>query len=127
MPKILIVEDDTNIARALQLRFRSAGYVTEIAEDVIQATQKAMSCHPDVVLADITMPGGNGFLVAERMQHSPEFYNIPFVFMSANMNPEYPEKAEALGAHGFFEKPLDTDALMNCINNVVSEQKARPD
>ena len=66
--QILIIEDDAKIAMALALRLKAAGYRATTAYDALTGLNAAMSNHPALVLMDISMPAGNGFSVAERIQ-----------------------------------------------------------
>ena len=68
--KILLVEDDEKIVKALTIRLKSQGFDVVSAFDAVMAISKAMEHHPDVILLDISMPGGNGFTVAERLNDS---------------------------------------------------------
>src|SRR2546426_11236994 len=70
--RILIVEDDERIARALAVRLRAAGYETRMAHDGLAGFRAAVVEKPDLVLLDISLPAGDGFMVAERIQS-----NIP--------------------------------------------------
>ena len=71
MKKILIVEDDPNIAAALSIRLKSSGYKVTVASDAMFGVSSAVSIQPDLALLDITLPAGNGFSVANRIQHLP--------------------------------------------------------
>lgn len=110
---VLIVEDDPAIARALELRLSARGYAVKTAFDAVSAATVARRFTPDVALLDISMPGGDGFLVAERLQAMNA--NMPFIFITANSWPELRERAEAIGATGFFEKPFVAEELMQAI------------
>lgn len=117
MKQILIVEDDCNIARALAVRLNAAGYKTILAQDGWTGVQCAVGRKPHLVLLDISLPAGDGFSVAQRIQ---KHVRIPMIFLTASKCPEFRERARALGAVGFFEKPFDTDALMCAIHLALS-------
>lgn len=118
MKKVLIIEDDRKIAMALGLRLKAAGYEALMAYDAITGVNSAVQNKPDLVLLDISMPAGNGFTVAERIQTlvpTP----TPIIFLTASKQPGLRERAEALGAAGFFEKPYEADALLNTIKSTL--------
>ena len=121
MRKILIVEDDKSIVMALTVRLRAAGYAVIVAFDAIMAVSMALKQHPDLVLLDISMPGGNGFMVAERLQNSSITAGVPMLFRTASKQPGLREKAEALGAAGFFEKPYEAHELLDAIAKALGE------
>ena len=64
--KILIVEDDQNIAKALTIRLESAGYEVTVAPDTTTGVTSALKIQPDLALLDISMPSGNRFTDADR-------------------------------------------------------------
>jgi len=120
--QILIVEDDPKIARALAVRLEAAGYELRVAHDGVSGIQSAATQRPDLVLLDISLPAGNGFVVAENIQaHIPE--PIPMIFLTASKRPEFREKARELGATDFFEKPFEAELLLSAIHKAVD---ARP-
>jgi len=116
--RILIVEDDERIAKALAVRLASAGYETSMAHDGLAGFRAAVVEKPDLVLLDISLAAGDGFTVAERIQSNiPR--PIPMIFLTASKRPEFRQKAQGLGAIGFFEKPFETNALLTAINKAV--------
>lgn len=114
MKKILIVEDDRNIARSLEVRLKSEGYEVAIACDAITGVNFALKLRPDLVLLDISLPAGSGFNVAERLQRLLATMT-PFIFLTASKQPGLREKAKELGAAGFLEKPYEGEELLTAI------------
>lgn len=112
--KILIVEDDRNIALALATRLRAAGQDVLFAYDACHGLDAAVKNQPDLVLLDMCLPAGSGLALAERMRTVvPKL--MPVIFMTASRQPALREQALALGAAGFLEKPFETDELMTMI------------
>ncbi len=64
--KILIVDDDKDVRMGMALRLKLSGYTVVMAADTISAMSVALKERPDLVLLDVNMPGGNGFMVMER-------------------------------------------------------------
>jgi DNA-binding response OmpR family regulator len=118
--RILIVEDDERIAKALAVRLTAAGYATSMAHDGLAGFRAAVVEKPDLVLLDISLAAGDGFTVAERIQN-----NIPtpiaMIFLTASKRPEFRQKAQGLGAAGFFEKPFEANALLTAISKAVGQ------
>src|SRR6266850_6797908 len=113
--KILVVEDDKRIALALTVRLRAAGYDVITAPDAVLAVSMALKHRPDLMVLDILMPGGNGFLVAERIQDLEAMLGVPCIFLTASKQPGLREQARRLGAAGFFEKPYEAGTLLAAI------------
>jgi DNA-binding response OmpR family regulator len=117
--KILLVEDDTNIAKSLRIRLEAAGYDTLLAEDGLTAVNAAVKNRPDLVLLDISLPAGSGFTVAQRIQTAIPT-PTPIIFLTASKRPEFRQTAEDLGAVGFFEKPFEAEKLLAAIKQALA-------
>ena len=123
MKRILIIEDDRKIAMALTLRLKSAGYEATTAYCALTGVDSAVKNPPDLVLLDICLPVGNGFAVAEKIRTlvpTP----IPIIFITASKQPGFRQKANELGAAGYFEKPYEAKELLAAVQNVLNPQKA---
>ncbi|MDT7043638.1 response regulator [Candidatus Nitronereus thalassa] len=123
--KILLVEDDEKIIKALTIRLKSQGYDVVVAFDAVMATAQAMQHHPDIILLDISMPGGTGFTVAERLKDSSLTTDIPVIFLTASKEPGLRERAKELGALGYLEKPFEAQDLLTLIQKGLAGQAAR--
>jgi DNA-binding response OmpR family regulator len=123
--KILIVEDDQNIAKALALRLAAAGYKVNLAHDAISGLNLAVHNNPDLVLLDITLPAGSGIDLAEKIQKLlPR--KTPVIFLTASKQKEYLQRAQELGAVGFFEKPYEPEKLLAAIRKALEEPTPAP-
>ncbi len=120
---VLIIEDDENISKALEVRLNARGYQTTTAFDAVMGMQKALHTAPDVILLDITMPGGNGLTLAERFKSSAKTQDVPIIFLTASKQPELREKAKGLG-NAFFEKPYDFDYLLAAVRASIQHPHA---
>ena len=117
--KILIVEDDRKIAMALTLRLRAGGQEVLLAYDAVTGLDSAIKNQPDLVLLDIGLPAGSGLLVAEMIKTLvPK--RTPIIFLTASRQPGLRDKALALGAAGFLEKPFEAGELMAAIQNALT-------
>lgn len=114
MKKILIVEDDRLTATALSSRLKMSGYGVTVAPDALSGLESAVKLQPDLVLLDISMPAGDGFTVAERIQDLLPM-ETPIIFLTASRNPGLRERAGELRAAAFFQKPLNVDDLLGAI------------
>ncbi len=118
MSKVLAVEDDPNILMVLRVRLKAAGHEVVTASDVDTAVETAVRERPDLVLLDVSIPGGGGFEVALRLQAEPATAGTPFVFLTASRQPAFRERAEALGAIAFLEKPYEPAELLRLVDSV---------
>jgi len=120
MTSLLLVEDDPKISLALRIRLEHEGYTVHHAPDAITAMGEAVRHRPDAIVLDINLPGGDGFLVAERLRSNPVTADCPLVFITASKLPGLADRARAVGAESLIEKPFSaaqlTDALDQAIN-----------
>lgn len=119
MKTVLVVEDDKKIAKTLEIRLRSMGYLPLMAYDAVMGIQSAVKDKPDLVIMDISMPGGDGLSVFETMNELVDTSNIPVIFITASKKLSYRERAADLGAAGYFEKPYDSDRLLGRIEQIL--------
>ncbi len=119
MKKILIVEDDKKIALAMGVRLKAYGYEVANAYDAVVAVNAARKFKPDLILLDISMPGGDGFSLAERFQNLVDTAGVPIIFITASKKQGLKEKAMEMGAAGFFEKPYDAEKLLSTVSSLI--------
>jgi DNA-binding response OmpR family regulator len=122
--KILIVEDDVDIRRLLDLHIRGASYATCWAGDAISALSAARRESPDAIVLDLGLPGGDGFLVMERLRSMSRLAHIPVIVVTARDPSTSRDRALAAGATAFVEKPIDSDALLAAIRSAVGDPVA---
>lgn len=81
--KILLVEDDENIARLFTYNLKKAGYQCELATDGAKGFEKVKEYKPDLIISDIMMPKVDGFEFRKMLLEIPEYRSIPFIFLTA--------------------------------------------
>jgi DNA-binding response OmpR family regulator len=113
--KILIVDDERDILKALMIRLQGAGYEVVTAFDGAQGIFMAHKEKPDLIILDIRMPAGDGFSVAEKLKHSSSTFSIPIIFLTGSPEKDSEEKAMALGARFYIKKPYDPEELLDAI------------
>lgn len=119
---LLVVDDEPNIRRILEVAFDKAGYKTLVAEDAHQALKCVDSESVDMVLTDVTMPGMSGHdLLREIKGRKPE---MPVVIMTAFGT--IPQAIQAIrdGAAEYVTKPFDLDGLKKVVASAMSEGAA---
>src|SRR5881275_1935248 len=77
--KILIVDDDPDLRRGLNLRLRASHFDTAYATDGFSAIAMAQKERPDLIILDIGLPAGDGFVVLDRLQQSAQLSSIPVI------------------------------------------------
>jgi DNA-binding response OmpR family regulator len=128
-PKILIVDDDPNLCRALKIRLQANHYNTVQASDGYAAVSIAQREHPNLIILDLGLPAGDGFVVLKRLQDSDTLSSIPVIVLTARDPQSNQEKTLQAGATAFFQKPADNGELLAVIRatlRVASPRTALP-
>lgn len=115
--RILIVEDDGDLARALVLRLKANGFHPIRVSDTVQALRQIRLDTPDLILLDLGLPGGDGFLLMDRLSLMP--IDVPIIVITARDPLDNQERALNAGASAFFQKPVDNKALLSSIRSLL--------
>ena len=117
--KILIVEDDPDVRQGLSLRLRANGYDIFFAGDVVASLIEARKHQPDLIILDLGLPAGDGFLVIERLKAVEALAAIPIIVVSARAGVANQERALAAGVKAFLQKPVDNGELLAVIQKTL--------
>ncbi len=124
--KILIVDDDPDLRRALKLRLRANHYDTLQAGDGYAAIAVAQKEHPSLIILDLGLPAGDGYVVLERLQSSDKLSEIPVIVLTARDSQSSEKKCLVAGAAAFFQKPADNNELMEVIRATLQNHSQTP-
>jgi CheY-like chemotaxis protein len=128
--KILIVDDNPVVLKALSIKLTANGYEVVTAKDGSEAVSAVRRVHPNLILLDISFPpdvghgGGvawDGFLIMSWMKRIEEAKTTPFIVISAGDPVEFKERALAAGAMNYFQKPVDNEELFTAIRHALDE------
>ena len=114
-PKILIVDDDADLRRALKIRLQANHYDTVQASDGYSAIAVAHKEHPNLIILDLGLPAGDGYVVLDRLQKSDGLSNIPVIVLTARDPEANEQNTLRAGATAFFQKPADNNLLLDLI------------
>ena len=114
-PKILIVDDDPDLSRGLKLRLRANHYETCHASDGYSAIAVAQKEQPNLIILDLGLPAGDGYVVLERLQNSDILSNIPVIVLTCRDAQTNEQRCLQAGAIAFFQKPADNAELLQVI------------
>ncbi len=118
-PKLLIIEDDLDLADMLTAYFRVEGYevvTVNLGEDGVHAYQ---SSHPDLIILDIRLPDMDGVEVASRLRGNHRTSDIPIIFMTDKQELIDCLQGLELGVDGYITKPFDVQDLRLRVRNVL--------
>jgi CheY-like chemotaxis protein len=108
MQRVLVVDDDPDMRRAIDEVLSDEGFVVDLAEDGRQALERAGSETPALVILDITLPILDGYAVADELH--TRFGMLPILAITADGRAE--QKAQRVRAYGFLRKPFELDDLV---------------
>ncbi|GIU99683.1 MAG: hypothetical protein KatS3mg014_1299 [Actinomycetota bacterium] len=124
MPEtILVVDDDPDIARFVEVNLRSAGYEVAVAADGEQALEMAMQLRPDLVLLDVMMPRIDGFEVAQRLRRNPQTANTSIIMLTAKALSTDKVLGLTAGADDYIIKPFDPIELLARVKGTLRRAK----
>lgn len=118
---ILVVDDDQDLLRGLSIRLKANGFQVTFAADAMYAVSIARKEHPDLIILDIGLPGGDGFMVMDKLKSNSALSSIPIIILSARDPQVNREKALEHGAVAFLQKPADNFVLMTTIQKILGD------
>lgn len=128
--KILVVDDDAVVVKALSMKLASQGYKVFTASEPSAAVQSVRRDNPDLILLDVNFPPevegvlSDGFRIAEWIRRMSADRNIPVIIITGNDSEKFKQRAEEIGAVGFFHKPVQSDDLLSVIKETLSKWPA---
>lgn len=114
--RILIVDDDENIAELISLYLVKECFDTEIAQDGEEAVQKFKTYHPHLILLDIMLPGMDGYDVCREIRKSS---NVPVIMLSAKGEVFDKVLGLKIGADDYMVKPFDSSELVARVQAIL--------
>jgi DNA-binding response OmpR family regulator len=119
--KILIVDDDPDVRQGMHVRLKANHYDTFFAVDALSAMAEARKNKPDLIILDLGLPAGDGFVVMERLKSFTALALIPVIVVSARDVLSNRERALKAGAKAFLQKPVDNAELLRVIRQTLGE------
>lgn len=119
MARILVAEDDLDIARLIQFQLRFHGFEVITASDGAEALQLARKERPALMLIDWMMPVMDGLQAVTTLKADPELHQIPVILMTAKAQAQDVRAGLAAGAVAYLVKPFPLDQLVSTIQGVL--------
>lgn len=129
MPHTLLLADDSvTIQRVIELTFADEDVDVVAVSDGDQAIARLDTAPPDIVLADIGMPGRNGYEVARYVKQSPRLSHIPVVLLTGAFEPVDQARAIEVGCDGVLAKPFEPQLVIGRVKELLASEpkKAQP-
>jgi len=113
--RVMIVDDDTVLARRFALALEHAGLDTRIVSNPMTVLDELKSYQPELILMDVYMPDCSGLELAMITRQFPEYVDVPILFLSAETNFDKQLAALDMGGDDFLSKPIDPRHLVNAV------------
>lgn len=119
-PRILIVDDDFEVAEPVKFALTGLGYQVTHVPDGNQGVASIDTVNPDLMVLDMMMPGRSGFLVLEHLRRT-KHSRVRVIMVTGNDGERHQAYARMLGADDYMHKPFSMDKLVQSVQNLLNE------
>jgi len=121
MPKkILVVDDETELLKAISIRLKTCGYEVITACDGQEGLEKAKSVSPDLIVLDVLMPKMDGYEVCRMLKFDEKYKSIPVIMLTAKAQDIDKAMGKKVGADDYIIKPFETQDLIDKIKRYLT-------
>jgi len=124
--RVLLAEDHPATIEVVQKELEVLGYEVTVAEDGVEAVEKATAEPPDLIVMDMLMPKMDGFQAASQLRQNPKTKDIPILAATALARPGDREKCLQSGCDDYITKPFTHRQLGAALNRLLEAQARRP-
>ena len=119
--KIVLVEDEPDILKTLQVFLQSEGFQVLTAVDGIQGLNMAREEEPDLIILDIMIPKLDGYKVCAMLKLDEKYKRIPIVMFTARAQEADKEIGKGVGADAYITKPFNPETLLTTIKELIKK------
>jgi two-component system, OmpR family, phosphate regulon response regulator PhoB len=120
--RVLVVEDEDNIAIALDYLMTREGYDHDRVANGGEALGRIRDTHPDLVLLDVMLPEVSGYEICQGVRLDPSLSDVKILMMTARGSAIERKKGMALGADGFITKPFELKELRQEVRRLLGQE-----
>ena len=124
--KLLLADDSITIQKVIQITFAHEDYELTITDNGDAALTKAQELRPDLVMADIYMPGKNGYELTAAIKQDPALQHVPVLLLAGSFEPFDEDKARSCRADAWIEKPFESQSLIDKVAELLSAAQQAP-
>ncbi|NNC88522.1 MAG: response regulator transcription factor [Akkermansiaceae bacterium] len=126
MQKVLIVEDEPDVADLVSFNLQRAGFETVIAHDGVAGLRLALEAEPDLILLDLMMPGMDGYAVFKELRRDNRTSQTPVIMLTARAQTEDRIQGLEAGADDYLTKPFSPKELVLRVQSVLRRSESAP-
>ena len=123
--KLLLADDSITIRKVVGIIFANEDYSLSVVDNGSAALEKAREIMPDIILADVIMPGKTGYEVCAEIRSDPFLSHVPLLLLTGAFEPFDEEKARQSGADDFISKPFESLQLLEKVERLIELGKER--
>jgi len=124
--KILLADDSITIQKVVRITLADGDYELITVDNGDDALARAKELSPDLVLADVVMPGKNGYQVCETIKADPQLRHIPVLLLAGSFEGFDEMKGAQIGADGHIIKPFESQTLISKVEELLAKAPAAP-
>jgi len=124
--KLLLADDSVTIQKVIGIIFATEDYELHICDDGDQAFAKALQEYPDLVIADVSMPGKDGFELCQAIKAENGLAHTSVLLLPGTFDHFDESRAQEVGADGWISKPFESQALLEKVAQLLEAEPARP-
>jgi CheY-like chemotaxis protein len=124
--RILLADDSITIQKVVNLTFADEGIDVVAVSNGEMAEKRLSDVNPDLVLADIFMPGKNGYELCDTIKKNPQFRNVPVLLLVGAFEPFDQLEAKRVKADGHLTKPFESRTLVETVRKLIQSASVRP-
>ena len=121
MPKILVIEDESNLQKLTKTNLTASGYRVVVAGSGEEGLRLAHLEHPNLILLDLRLPGMSGWDVLMSLKTDRKLQKIPVIIMTATVPQSQEYKFPSMRTAGYLVKPFEVDELLLKVRQVLGE------
>ncbi|MFH1654868.1 MAG: response regulator [Pseudomonadota bacterium] len=122
MPKkILVIDDEPELIKAIEIRLQVAGFETLSASDGMEGLEKAREEKPDLIILDVMLPNMDGYQVCTLLKRDDQYKGIPIIILTARTQLTDEKRARECGADIFVTKPFQHEELVAKVREFLKE------
>lgn len=118
--KILLADDSVTIQKIVELTFEGEGFDLDVVADGNEAFKQAEASPPDIILADLTMPGLSGIELCRKIREHPELSLVPVILLTNSFEEFNRADGDEAGISAYVEKPFESQSLIDQVKELLS-------
>ena len=119
--KIVIVDDDPDMYRLVQMKLEESGYQVQVANDGISGLALVQKEKPSMAILDVMMPGMNGYMICRKLKDDPDCKNIPVLLLTGRSTESDQFWGIEAGADGYITKPFNVDEVLAKVEELIQK------